>query len=688
MKTTLFKSFFVLLAFWGLSTSSAYAETAAQLKTTIETFVHGGTGTLTATVSGNTITVTGTVTGVTKTSMNLNINTGLTVLWKASYSCPANSTGLSMIRVDGGGTFEVGEGGMIKQTSGISQALLSNGLVKINGGTVSSNGSGAAIYARQGTIEVNSGIVENTGSGNAVQVVIGYSGNNTYCTVNGGTVRTTGSGSAIFNNNSASPEYPTTTVNGGTVENTGSGHAIGSEGSNNIVININGGTVRATGSSSAVYCTGNGNVTISGGTVTAVGDALVNNSTGTINISGTANVSTTTTGVMSAIYNPGTGKINISGGTISGAKGYGIYSSSTGEINVTGGTVTSEGNAIWNESTGTINISGTANVSTTTTNKNAIYNKSTGKIKINGGTISGGQGYGIYNVDGTVTISGGTVTSDKYAVTNGHTGVVNISGGTVSSKEVAIYINFEGKVTISGTALITSNTKDNATIVIRDQGGDVERLNITGGTVENTANHVKGIAIYNESKGSIKITGGKVLAKEGYAIRSDGTGTLTLSGGIVFAYGTIDTDVIKGNYTRSDNAVIVAWNKSAGHLTYSTNTSNDIYKLPTAAKAVWAKQGSDSGISVTYNTNTGFIPIADVTIGATGISDIESEKISVYPNPTTGVVYLNAVNNVKVYNQQGVLLQEKISDSVNLSGYESGAYLLQIGNEWAKVVKK
>ena len=61
---------------------------------------------------------------------------------------------------------------------------------------------------------------------------------------------------------------------------------------------------------------------------------------------------------------------------------------------------------------------------------------------------------------------------------------------------------------------------------------------------------------------------------------------------------------------------------------------------------------------------------------------------SVYPNPTTGVVYFNAVNSVKVYSQQGVLLQEKTGDSVDLSGYASGVYLLQVGSEWVKVIKK
>jgi len=76
--------FLLTLALFAASMSVAYAETPAQLKTTIETFAHGGTGTLTATVSGNTVTVTGNVTGV-KNSLYLDFDAGVTVLWQASY---------------------------------------------------------------------------------------------------------------------------------------------------------------------------------------------------------------------------------------------------------------------------------------------------------------------------------------------------------------------------------------------------------------------------------------------------------------------------------------------------------------------------------------------------------------------------------------------------------------------------
>jgi len=103
----------------------------------------------------------------------------------------------------------------------------------------------------------------------------------------------------------------------------------------------------------------------------------------------------------------------------------------------------------------------------------------------------------------------------------------------------------------------------------------------------------------------------------------------------------------------------------------STNTTYDIYVRSICSdsdKSDWSK----------------------TTVSTPSVNDIEqilASGVSIYPNPTTGIVYLNSVSHIKVYSQQGELLQEKTGDSVDLSGYAAGLYLLQVGNEWVKVVK-
>jgi len=91
-----------------------------------------------------------------------------------------------------------------------------------------------------------------------------------------------------------------------------------------------------------------------------------------------------------------------------------------------------------------------------------------------------------------------------------------------------------GKIIVSGTARVTSvNTNaDGGTIKMFKPQPDPTtlRLEITGGTVENTANG--GNAIYNASAGAISITGGTVRATgTGYAVNNNSTGVVTIGAG-------------------------------------------------------------------------------------------------------------------------------------------------------------
>ncbi|GHT52484.1 hypothetical protein AGMMS49982_12860 [Bacteroidia bacterium] len=62
----------------------------------------------------------------------------------------------------------------------------------------------------------------------------------------------------------------------------------------------------------------------------------------------------------------------------------------------------------------------------------------------------------------------------------------------------------------------------------------------------------------------------------------------------------------------------------------------------------------------------------------------------VYPNPTTGVVYVNNANGaeIKVHNLNGELLQTTRESRIDLSGEPNGVYLLRVGDKTLKVVKK
>jgi len=113
------------------------------------------------------------------------------------------------------------------------------------------------------------------------------------------------------------------------------------------------------------------------------------------------------------------------------------------------------------------------------------------------------------------------------------------------------------------------------------------------------------------------------IGQGNFAIHSNESGTVSMSHGIVFGYGAADANIIDGAYSQQSGGtnVIIAWNKPAGNNpTYTTGTSNDIFKLPTAATAVWSNKDGKAGIDYAYtnpsnnNENKGFIAINGVTV--------------------------------------------------------------------------
>ncbi|GHT19491.1 hypothetical protein AGMMS4957_03850 [Bacteroidia bacterium] len=74
----------------------------------------------------------------------------------------------------------------------------------------------------------------------------------------------------------------------------------------------------------------------------------------------------------------------------------------------------------------------------------------------------------------------------------------------------------------------------------------------------------------------------------------------------------------------------------------------------------------------------------------TGVKTVDANKLQVYPNPTTDVFSVDNADGaeIKVYNLNGALLHRTRESRVDLSGEPSGVYLLRVGGEALKVVKK
>jgi subtilisin family serine protease len=162
---------------------------------------------------------------------------------------------------------------------------------------------------------------------------------------------------------------------------------------------------------------------------------------------------------------------------------------------------------------------------------------------------------------------------------------------------------------------------------------------------------------------------------------------------------------ITGNYS-TPLKESYTWVKSTGQTTISPTTSVKLdgsptqgyveFKPATGADYVLAEptgtgefivqayNGCDAGAPSFANT----IPITEVTDG-----QITVDKLTVYPNPTNGLFYVeckNVISSIQVYNTQGSLVLEKQMNNVkkvsqkiaiDLSSFPSGVYILRSKGE-------
>ena len=289
----------------------------------------------------------------------------------------------------------------------------------------------------------------------------------------------------------------------------------------------------------AVSVTGSGNTTIKldGDNHLTGGNGIYSNSSGSLTISGDENDSLTAQGGDSrnGIYSV-SGDVTISGGTVTatggnstgsyGSGGDGIHS---GSLTISGGTVTATGGG----STGSNGLGG-----------RGIYSVS-GDVTISGGTVTatGGNSTGSYgsggdgiSSSGSLTISGGTVTANGDDGGSGiySRGGVTISGGSTVTANggnggsigggSGIYSN--GSVTISGGTVNAAggDSKDGyGGDGIRSGGG----VTISGNTVNAAGGNGStggGSGIYSsviDLSGSLELTAkagspnGKALSQRG-----------------------------------------------------------------------------------------------------------------------------------------------------------------------------
>ena len=103
----------------------------------------------------------------------------------------------------------------------------------------------------------------------------------------------------------------------------------------------------------------------------------------------------------------------------------------------------------------------------------------------------------------------------------------------------------------------------------------------------------------------------------------------------------------------------------------------------------WTKQGkvvSTDGIyrfTVTEDVEL----VANFTKNGTSVETIDIPENKIYPNPTTGIIYLTKESKLKIYTIYGQLLLDTFAKEVDLSAYPQGMYFLQVDKKQIKITK-
>lgn len=252
-------------------------------------------------------------------------------------------------------------------------------------------------------------------------------------------------------------------INGGSVY-ASADNSFGIRGNSNIKVDINGGTISANpGNRLAMYISGDKDdsieINMTGGKVTAQGQAIQAYSGAVINVSGDAEIHSN------------------SGVAISTQSGYGVV-----ELNVKGGSITSDGSSY------------------------AVQAREKSVVNIEAGTISGNTA--IYASDSaTIQMSGGKAEGTRQAVGSSSSGTptIDLTGGEFN-KDVSKYVDAD-------TSIAKVTSKDGTTYAVGKSINDKAAGISSGDTIEVLQGNVDlenlpdGVKVTNSGAGKVSANG-------------------------------------------------------------------------------------------------------------------------------------------------------------------------------------
>ncbi len=556
-------------------------------------------------VGAGTKPVIGNAAGVGVTMANGNTISGVTVSGSTSWGITALNVASGTVDAT---TVTGNSGSMIVQnatgTFNIHSNVALTGLFSVAGGTCNVTND-ASIDSQPGTVVAN---------------ISGWSGTTATFT---GTITSSAMGIVVANNTAG-----TITFSGTQTLNTTTNTAVG-------LSNNTGATISFSGSLGVTTSSGTGFTATGGGTLNVTGTANV--TTGAagngININGVivgasgatfnaVNTTGATTGV--SLTSLGNGSVTIRSGTISGGT-TGLSLSTLGTSTITLGanaqtlTFTGSTTAISGSTFGTLAVASgsTVNVSGATG-----LNFSTGAVTgtfNNVSSTSGTNGVSLNAVTGSWGTTGGALTGASgatYKVVGGSGGTINW-GGTINQANGADVVNISGSNsnTINFSANVTTSTTSTGVSISGSSG----TYNFTGGT-STLAGSGAGITIFNES-GTISFGSGYAITNASPSFKIGGTATNT-SANITYA----------GNMTPAGGGgMLIDVNSVAG--TYNGN-------LSISGTTIGGSVGNPTGVISRINNMTGSLTISNLNLTSNN-NGFNNTLLAIGGTNTAGTFTLN-----------------------------------------------
>lgn len=180
----------------------------------------------------------------------------------------------------------------------------------------------------------------------------------------------------------------------------------------------------------------------------------------------------------------------------------------------------------------------------------------------------------------------------------------------------------------------------------------------------------------------VDVTSGETY-RISYWRKANTSGTLTVNGQSAIFTGTAQsaadmTTVLKAYSAITPNAQAGVWQKDS--VDYTATTTETRY-FGIGAKGTLATTADQ------INVRIDDIKIEKVSV-TTGIKNVSNDAIAIFPNPTTGILNINAVNaniSVEIYNVIGERVYSnnnlnKGNNSIDLSNLSNGSYFVKIND--------